>query len=83
MLLERAAALEALSYERTSARKGYAKSFKPNAIHTPLGSISVDVPQVRGGLDFYSSALERHSRTEKALLLAMPKCTSKASPLAK
>lgn len=71
MLLERAAALEAAPYERTSARKGYANGFKPKTIHTPLGSICVDVPQVRGEIDFYPSALERHSRTEKALLLAM------------
>jgi transposase-like protein len=71
MLLERETALEAAPYERTSSRKGYANGFKPKTIHTPLGSICVDVPQVRGDIDFYPSALERHSRTEKALLLAM------------
>ena len=43
MLLERAAALEAAPYERTCARKGYANGFKPKTIHTPLGSICVDV----------------------------------------
>ena len=73
MLLERETALEAAPYERTSSRKGYANGFKPKTIHTPLGSICVDVPQVRGDIDFYPSALERHSRTEKALLLAMAK----------
>ena len=71
MLLERAAALEAAPYERTCARKGYANGFKPKTIHTPLGSICVDVPQVRGGIDFYPSALEKHSRSEKAILLAI------------
>ena len=71
MLLERAAALEAAPYERTPSRKGYANGFKSKTIHSPLGSICVDVPQVRGDIDFYPSALERHSRTEKALLLAM------------
>lgn len=71
MLLERAAALEAAPYERTCARKGYANGFKPKTIHTPLGSICVDVPQVRGEIDFYPSALEKHSRSEKAILLAI------------
>jgi putative transposase len=69
MLLERAAALEAAPYERTCARKGYANGFKPKTIHTPLGSICVDVPQVRGEIDFYPSALEKHSRS--AILLAI------------
>jgi len=59
MLLERAAALEAAPYERTSARKGYAKGFKPNAIHTPLGSISVNVPQVRGGISIFIPRLSK------------------------
>jgi transposase-like protein len=71
MLLERAAALEAAPYERTCARKGYANGFKPKTIHTPLGSICVDVPQVRGEIDFYPSALEKHSHSEKAILLAI------------
>jgi transposase-like protein len=71
MLLERSVALEAAPYQRTDSRKGYANGFKPKTLNTPLGTICVDVPQVRGEIDFYPSTLQRHSRTDKALLLAM------------
>ena len=71
MLLEGAATLEAAAYERTCARKGYANGSKPKTIHTPLGSICVDVSQFREDIDFYPPALEWNSRTRKALLLAM------------
>lgn len=71
MLMERSTALAAAPYERTSSRTGHANGFKPKTLHTALGSICVEVPQVRGAIDFYPTALERHSRTEKALLLAM------------
>jgi hypothetical protein len=56
---QRAAALEAAPYERTCARKGYVNGFKPKTIHTPLGSICVNLQQVRGDIDFYTSALEK------------------------
>jgi putative transposase len=59
MLLERAAALEAAPYERTCARKGYVNGFNPKTIHAPLGSICVNLQQVRGDIDFYTSALEK------------------------
>ena len=71
MLLERSAVLEAKPYERTSARKGYANGFKSRSLHTPLGALCLDIPQVRGDIEFYPSALERYSRTDKALLLTM------------
>jgi putative transposase len=50
MLLERSSVLEAKPYERTSARKGYANGFKSKTLHTPLGSLCLDIPQVRGDL---------------------------------
>ena len=71
MLLERSAVLDAKPYERTSARKGYANGFKSKSLHTPLGTLCLDIPQVRGDIEFYPSALERYSRTDKALLLTM------------
>lgn len=71
MLLERSDVLDAKPYERTSTRKGYANGFKPRTLHTPLGALHLDIPQVRGDIEFYPTALERYSRTDKALLLTM------------
>lgn len=59
MKAERSEALEAAPYERTDSRKGYANGFKKKTLQTRLGELKVDVPQVRGGVDFYPSALER------------------------
>jgi putative transposase len=71
MLLERSAVLDAKPYERTSARKGYANGFESESVHTPIGTLCLDIPQVRGDIEFYPSALQRYSRTDKALLLTM------------
>ncbi len=71
MLQERSSVLAANPYERSVHRKGYANGFKPKTLLTPLGSLRLDIPQVRGDIEFYPSALERYSRTDKALLLAM------------
>jgi len=38
---------------------------------TRLGPLELEVPQVRGGVDFYPSALERGVRSERALKLAI------------
>src|SRR5690606_11896033 len=40
-------------------------------LQTRLGEIQVAVPQVRGEVEFYPSALERGQRTERALTLAI------------
>ena len=69
MLLERSSVLEAKPYERTIARKGSANGFKSKTLYTPIGSLCLDIPQVRGDTEFYLTALERYSRTDKALLL--------------
>ena len=77
---ERSAALQAKPYERTDTRKGYANGFKDKTVTTRMGAITFDIPQVRGDLEFYPSALEKGLRSERALKLRWPKCTSKASP---
>ena len=71
MKLERAAALGAQPYERTEERTGYANGYKPKTLVTRLGRLELEVPQVRGGVDFYPSALERGVRSERALKLAI------------
>ena len=71
MKAERSEALEAAPYERTDSRKGYANGFKKKTLQTRLGELKVDVPQVRGEVDFYPSALERGLRSERALTMAI------------
>lgn len=66
MLLERERFLGATPYERTPDRRGYANGFKPKTVATRVGHIELAVPQVREG-GFYPSALERGSRSERAL----------------
>ena len=71
MAAERSKALGAAPYERSSSRKGYANGFKPKTLQTRLGELTVEVPQVRGELEFYPSALQRGLRSERALTLAI------------
>ena len=68
--IERAHFLNAKSHERTSERTDYANGYKPKTVMTRVGKVTFDVPQVRGG-GFYPSALEKGSRTEQALNLAL------------
>jgi transposase-like protein len=71
MLQERAAVLQARPYERSDDRLGRANGFKPKTLATRVGPIQFRIPQVRDGVDFYPSALEKGARSEKALLLAL------------
>jgi putative transposase len=71
MEIERSQAIGAAPYERTPERKGYANGFKPKTLNTRMGAVTVAVPQVRGEVDFYPSALERGRRSERALTLAI------------
>jgi len=71
MKIERHHALGAGLYERTNRRRGYANGYKPKAVDTRIGKLNVDVPQVRGDVGFYPSALERGCRSERALKLAI------------
>jgi transposase-like protein len=71
MRRERAAVLQAQPYERTAARQGQANGFKPKTLTTRIGAITFQVPQVRPGLEFYPSSLEKGVRSEQALKLAL------------
>lgn len=71
MLRERSQALGAQPYERTDSRQGYANGFKPKTVLTRMGQLNLDIPQVRGPVDFYPSALEKGLRSEQALKLAL------------
>ena len=68
--IERTWFLNAQPHERTHARTDYANGFKPKTVMTRVGEQTFDVPQVRGG-GFYPSALEKGTRTERALNLAL------------
>ena len=71
MKIERSRALAADPWERTSERRGYANGYKPRTLKTRLGKLELQVPQVRGEVDYYPSALERGQRSERALKLAL------------
>ena len=71
MRIERSQALEADPYQRTEKRRGYANGFKPKKVATRLGELALEVPQVRGDVEFYPSALERGVRSERALKCAI------------
>jgi putative transposase len=75
MRLERSAVLKADPYERCESRLGHANGFKPKTLNTRMGQIELRIPQVRDGIDFYPSALERGVRSEQALTLAMAEPT--------
>jgi putative transposase len=68
--IERAQYLNAQSHERTAERIDYANGFKPKTVMTRVGELTFNVPQVRGS-GFYPSALEKGTRTEQAVNLAL------------
>ena len=70
MKVEREQFLGASCHERTTARKGYANGYKPKGLQTRLGALDLEIPQVRG-LGFYPQSLEKGSRSERALKLAI------------
>lgn len=70
MKLERSQVLGARPYQRTSQRRGWANGFKPKTVQTRVGALELAVPQTRG-VDFYPSSLERGTRSERALKLAI------------
>lgn len=70
MTIERQQALGVGPYQRGEARRGQANGFKPKTMKTRVGPLSLRVPQVRGA-PFYPSVLERGTRSEKALRLAL------------
>src|SRR5438132_7824956 len=70
MKIERQQALGVGPYQRSELRRGQANGFKPKTVKTRIGPLELAVPQVRGAT-FYPQALERGSRSEKALRLAL------------
>jgi transposase-like protein len=70
MKIERQQALGVGPYQRGEARHGQANGFKPKTLKTRIGPLHLAVPQVRGA-EFYPSALERGTRSEKAWRLAL------------
>jgi putative transposase len=71
MAIERSHALQAQPYERTEQRTGHANGYKDKDFHTRIGTIKLDIPQVRGPVKFYPSALEKGQRSEQALTAAL------------
>ncbi len=70
MQIERQNHLGAALHERTEQRTGHANGYKDKTLNTRLGQITVAVPQVREG-GFYPQSLERGTRSERALKLAL------------
>lgn len=70
MKVEREKALGASRYERSEERQGYANGYKPKELQTRMGALELKVPQVRG-LKFYPQSIEKGTRSEKALKLAI------------
>lgn len=71
MKIERSHVLQATAYERTPDRQGRANGYKPKSVKSRLGNLELQIPQVRDGIGFYPSALEKGERSERALKLAM------------
>lgn len=70
MKVERERFLGAASHERCEDRKGYANGYKPKGLQTRMGALELAVPQVRG-LGFYPQSIEKGTRSERALKLAI------------
>jgi transposase-like protein len=70
MKVERSEHLHAQPYERTSERQGLANGFKDKTLLTRSGPLELSIPQVRDS-SFYPQALEKGSRSEVALKLAL------------
>jgi putative transposase len=71
MIVERSRALGAGAYERSPNRLGHANGFKPKTLKSRLGTLSLQIPQVRGSVSFYPSVLDKGERAERALKLAV------------
>ena len=72
MRLERERFLAAEPYERRPERRGYANGYKPKALDTPAGTVTVQVPKTRDTADpFFPQSLERGRRSCRAVMLAI------------
>ena len=70
MLLERQKFIGAGPYQRSPERQAHANGFKDKTLHTRIGALTLNVPQVREG-GFYPQSLEKGVRSERALKLAL------------
>jgi hypothetical protein len=71
--------LQAKRYERTPERKGYRNGYRSRWVTTRLGSISIRVPQMRGGgLD--TEELKLLPRFEQAFLLTLLEMVINGAP---
>lgn len=70
MRIERSQVLQAEPYERSDERQGYANGYKEKTLQTRMGALKLNVPKARG-IEFYPKCLERGSRSERALKLAV------------
>ena len=59
-----------MPYERSAQRIDQANGYKPKTMLTRMGDITFEVPQVRSS-GVYPSALERGSRSEQSMNLAL------------
>ena len=72
MQFERELHLGAGKYERTQDRRGYANGYKPKTLSTHAGKLTLRIPQVRDSeTPFYPRSLERGTRCERALKMAV------------
>ena len=67
---EMTAHLGAERYERSAGRKGQRNGYKPRALHTRVGTLTLLVPQDREST-FSTHLFARYQRHEKALVLAL------------
>ncbi len=59
MKIGRIKALGTGNYERIEERRGYANGYKPKTVKSCFGELNLQIPQVRGDVEFYPSALEK------------------------
>ena len=78
MQFERENFPNARACERSEDRTSYANGYKPKTVNTRVGKVTFAIPQVREG-NFYPHALEKGLHSERALLMAWPRCTFKVS----
>jgi len=71
MKTERANVLCATPCERTPDRMGRANGYKAKNVKSRLGNLALAIPQVRDGIKFYPSALEKGERSERASVEAV------------
>lgn len=72
MQFERELHLNAARYQRCEERRGYANGYKPKTFKTAAGKLSLRIPQVRDSeTPFYPKSLERGSRSDRALKMAV------------